>query len=572
MTRFKQKLIRGLGAFLLAGALLFPKVQAQERLIIDNFSQQNDTTLNYYGSGDINLDNAINYQDVDRLNSLINKTFSDPLDDRLTDRADINGDEVIDNQDKLDLENYLNENINYLPSNWNKSNTAEKTSWFEKMVEIDETDKISSVLCYEFAIPLAINFHGFESLKDVNPDDFKWKFSKNGRFNIPIYYVNTTTTSGTPHAINGVLIRDNPFDFNHWYFIEPFNDKEINSGDWNMAINNYVKINKLNINEDGTSSTSLIIMWFLDESGNPTLTYTKPYVVPSNPNKDTIPPEINLSISDSSYFNSSVNLEYLVKENQTFLDSAYYGLNGNKQDIDCELPYTSIISLPVDSISGTIPLASEEGEYDLVFFAKDIAKPQGNETIKNIKFFIDKTPPEINFIYPEANKEYVGSVDSMVVAVTDAHPSDTVNYTINGTDYSVAHSDTITVSTTSVEGKNNNYSITALDKAGNPSTAEVNFNIVPDAVEKPKTLEDYFKFYPNPVSNIGNFEFSLDKPQNLRFSVYDITGKQLEQKVFEGNLGENKVSHDFSKYSSQICIYRVEGDKGYVKTGKVFKK
>jgi len=655
MTRFKQKLIRGLGAFLLAGALLFPKVQAQERLIIDNFSQQNDTTLNYYGSGDINLDNAINYQDVDRLNSLINKTFSDPLDDRLTDRADINGDEVIDNQDKLDLENYLNENINYLPSNWNKSNTAEKTSWFEKMVEIDETDKISSVLCYEFAIPLAINFHGFESLKDVNPDDFKWKFSKNGRFNIPIYYVNTTTTSGTPHAINGVLIRDNPFDFNHWYFIEPFNDKEINSGDWNMAINNYVKINKLNINEDGTSSTSLIIMWFLDKSGNPTLTYTKPYVVPSNPNKDTIPPEINLSISDSSYFNSSVNLEYLVKENQTFLDSAYYGLNGNKQDIDCELPYTSIISLPVDSISGTIPLASEEGEHNLVFYANDIAKPQGNETILNRYFVIDKTPPTTSDNIPETwqnsdfdvtltpsdalsgvastkycisstndcipDTEYSGPVsisqedekyfrysstdkagniqdivsketkldktppeitasinhieetDSAEIAINvlEANP-DYSRYSYNGSDWAYFTSDTLFKE--QLNQGENILNVESQDKATNFLEKETtyNFNIVPDAVEKPKTLEDYFKFYPNPVTNIGNFEFSLDKPQNLRFNIYDITGKQLEQRVIKGNLGDNKVSCDFSKYSSQICIYRIEGDKGYVKTGKVFKK
>jgi len=563
MTKFKQKLIKALSTFLLAGALLFPKAQAQERIIIDNFSQPNDTTLNYYGSGDVDTSNVVNWEDYNLMNS-----------GTQNDMADINGDEVAPTtQDIQTLENYLNENINYLPSNWNKSNTAEKTSWFEKIIKIDKTDTIApGTLCYYYAISFAINSHGFKSLEGVNPENSEWKFSKNGRFNIPVYYVNTRHITDKPHAINGVLIGDNPFDFNDWYFIEPQTDKKVEPGYNSMAKDNYVKINKLNINKDGNYSASPIIMWFLDKSGNPTLTYTKPYVVPSNPNKDTIPPEINLSISDSSYFNSSVNLEYLVKENQTFLDSAYYGLNGNKQDIDCELPYTSIISLPVDSISGTIPLASEEGEYDLVFFAKDIAKPQGNETIKNIKFFIDKTPPEINFIYPEANKEYVGSVDSMVVAVTDAHPSDTVNYTINGTDYSVAHSDTITVSTTSVEGKNNNYSITALDKAGNPSTAEVNFNIVPDAVEKPKTLEDYFKFYPNPVSNIGNFEFSLDKPQNLRFSVYDITGKQLEQKVFEGNLGENKVSHDFSKYSSQICIYRVEGDKGYVKTGKVFKK
>ena len=54
--------------------------------------------------------------------------------------------------------------------------------------------------------------------------------------------------------------------------------------------------------------------------------------------------------------------------------------------------------------------------------------------------------------------------------------------------------------------------------------------------------------------------------------MYDITGKQLEQRVIEGNFGENKVSYDFSKYDSQICIYRIIGDKGYSKTGKVVKR
>jgi len=143
-----------------------------------------------------------------------------------------------------------------------------------------------------------------------------------------------------------------------------------------------------------------------------------PAVVPSNPNKDTIPPEIILaSPADSAFYNLSVSLEYLVKENQTFLDSVYFGLNGSKQYIDCV--DSQIPIFPVDSISGTIPLASEEGEYDLMFYANDIAKPQGNETILNRYFVVDKTPPEINIIYPEADADYIKSVDSMVVSISD---------------------------------------------------------------------------------------------------------------------------------------------------------
>ena len=39
--------------------MLSPKIQAQERLIIDPFSQPNDTTLNYYGSGDVFLTQSV---------------------------------------------------------------------------------------------------------------------------------------------------------------------------------------------------------------------------------------------------------------------------------------------------------------------------------------------------------------------------------------------------------------------------------------------------------------------------------------------------------------------------------
>jgi len=386
MKKFKQKLIKGLGTFLLAGALFFPKVQAQERVIIDNFSQPNDTTLNYYGSGDVDSNNVVNWEDYNLIQSVQN------------DMADISGDNQITEQDTTIFGQFLRGEINYLPSHWNKLDSLEKTSWFdEKMIKIDETDTINSWICYEFSIPLAINFHGYESLANEVSEDFPFKFSKNNRFNIPVYPVSTTTRAGTPHAINGVLIGDNPFNFNDWYFLSPSDDNVVNVGDWDMAKNNKVEIDYIwKIKPtNGSGSSSKIITWYLDGNGDAAFLET-PYIkhiVPSNPNKDTIPSEITLtSPIDSVFYNSSVNLEYLVKENQTFLDSAYYELNNIKTNIACEAYATDIISAPVDSISGTISL-SQEGEYDFVLYANDMAKPQGNESILNRYFVIDKTAP-----------------------------------------------------------------------------------------------------------------------------------------------------------------------------------
>ena len=157
MNKIKSRLVKGLAGFLLAGTLFSTNLKAQERRIIDNFSQPNDTTLNYYGSGDVFLDNQIDEKDAYRLDSIINSTFSDFSDERLLDRADINGDGIINLEDKQILENYLNKNISYLPGNHNKSKDRyEKIDWIKKMILIDSTDKhpygSEGWLCGEFAM------------------------------------------------------------------------------------------------------------------------------------------------------------------------------------------------------------------------------------------------------------------------------------------------------------------------------------------------------------------------------------------------------------------------------------
>jgi len=55
--------------------------------------------------------------------------------------------------------------------------------------------------------------------------------------------------------------------------------------------------------------------------------------------------------------------------------------------------------------------------------------------------------------------------------------------------------------------------------------------------------------------------------------VYNIQGKKLETLVNEVKVpGNYRSKLNGSKYDSQICIYRIEGDKGYVQIGKVVKK
>ena len=233
MSKIRKKIAKGLGAFLLVGTFAFlpitSKAQDKYRLIIDNFSQPNVVTqdLNWYGSGDIDNNDTINWQDYYSMQFGVQN-----------DRADIDGDGEVTIQDKQTLEKYLNQEISHLPGHWNKLNKNEKLDWAKKMIEIDKTDELPYIddnwECGNFSDQTCINFHGF----NVNPEIYvTYDFNNNGRFNLPVYSVSTNTENtdnGTYHAINSILTGNNSFDFNDWYFFEPQTDDEVKIGDSQM--------------------------------------------------------------------------------------------------------------------------------------------------------------------------------------------------------------------------------------------------------------------------------------------------------------------------------------------------
>jgi hypothetical protein len=201
---------------------------------LNPFKQPNDSTLNWYGSGDVNNDNTVNSQDLSRLNEIITGTYSNPSDTRLMDRADVNGDGVVDSQDAQLLESKLNGSIPYLPGDWNLLMTRqEREDWLKKMLAIDKTDEIpysSKFGCVHFAYQTMINFNGF-----VNPTDisrlqafYPFDFSNNGRFNLPVCILSITYDSdGKPkgHDRNAIFLGGNTSDRNSRSDVEPQNDQ-----------------------------------------------------------------------------------------------------------------------------------------------------------------------------------------------------------------------------------------------------------------------------------------------------------------------------------------------------------
>lgn len=199
------------------------------------FLPVNDTTLDYYGSGDASGDNILDWTDYDMiLTGLVHN-----------DRADITGDGGVSYDDADLLADYLEYNT-ALSSNW-LSLEAEpaakqaRLAWLEKMIDIDRTDTLHGLPgwdCNHFAGQTMLNFFGYERLVDKQSSAHDYlPYGPKDRFNLPVYVV-IVYSPLISHALNAVLIGDHLLDFDDWYFFEPQNDLPATIGGWNMPANN----------------------------------------------------------------------------------------------------------------------------------------------------------------------------------------------------------------------------------------------------------------------------------------------------------------------------------------------
>lgn len=231
-------IIAGVGIVL---SSIFGFKDAEGQTKINPFVQPNDTTMNWYGSGDANNDGKVDKKDIGRMDSVANKIFTDKKDRRLNDRTDVNGDGVVDSKDKKILEDYLNGTILYLPGQWNKLPTrAEREDWLKKMLAIDKTDTLAWIKdewnCNAFTLQTYINFHGHNGFIPS-----KFDTTNKGRFNLPVYCVRIVN-KGFPkssiaylHEFNWAFMGDDALNYSDGKPIEPQTDEEVKIGGWNLS-------------------------------------------------------------------------------------------------------------------------------------------------------------------------------------------------------------------------------------------------------------------------------------------------------------------------------------------------
>ncbi len=199
----------------------------------NNPFHQPAATTNYYGSGDVNMDGALSLADVSLAQEMADGTQNPTI------RADVDGNEVINNNDVLLINNSLSGDI--LPSWWNYlSGREDRASWISKFLKIDQTDKhpylTSWFVCRHFATQIFLN--GAFWRGDIFPTDYNGGQTV---FNLPVYY--TEVWCGVfGHAINAILIGDNPLNFDNWFFFESQSDYEVKPGMWDMPYGSQVSV------------------------------------------------------------------------------------------------------------------------------------------------------------------------------------------------------------------------------------------------------------------------------------------------------------------------------------------
>jgi putative Ca2+/H+ antiporter (TMEM165/GDT1 family) len=247
----------------------------------NNPFHQPAATTDYHGSGDVNGDGTLTPGDA-----LLAQEMADGL-TAPSPRADVDGNNIVNAADaSLIFWSWLTGNA--LPGWWNSlTERVERDAWVTKIMAIDQTDQHDYVdgwfVCADFATQTFIN--GAFARVDMQ---VSYRERYNGGqtvFNVPMYDV------GVPgHAINGILVGDDPLNFEDWRFIEPQNDSDVVPGSWNMLFPANVSISIWN----GAGSWLSKVRFYVDadpsggytwtlQDYNPHLVLTRPTPEPQTP-------------------------------------------------------------------------------------------------------------------------------------------------------------------------------------------------------------------------------------------------------------------------------------------------
>ncbi|NQU87144.1 MAG: T9SS type A sorting domain-containing protein [Mariniphaga sp.] len=476
------------------------------------------------------------------------------------------------------------------PKNWDDLKRNEKIKAGVERAKENIKHPLEGYLCGDHTNRFQINFTGAENLENWSKYSKFEEHIENAKENIPFYLATTFTKDGVAHAIpcffvgsENSEIKDDPTDFNQWYFFDYrgyTNDGEGNKkdtiqvvpGDGVMDENSPVQIS--------------YFRWGQDAFGN--WNHADSYT-------------LSFDLQDSvATLTQSPPEEFLI-ENPHILNVSTYFTNPNARSPATNsqtVNYTSSLDAKAltpaavaqsntihyqDSIktnewySDTIPVnpACPNVEFDIIKYAES--------NLKLGRWIIGKEAVKIGEPRsPEDTIRYITHVRDLEASVFTLIPEDIVvtfyqdgrHLTPDSTGHATATDNSC------IEPKiNYNYVKTEEDDAkavyrveftAEDNALETNYSVSPNyqyvTAEKSTGIEDLklqnnFNLYPNPTNGKLNLEYEVSKPQEMNWKLYNLQGKLMDYNFRELVPGGKDIPIDISSYKDGIYILKLDSEE-----------
>lgn len=237
---------------------------------------QPSRSSDYLGSGDVNNDGHFDGADATALEGILQGSDSPDA------RADVDGNGAVNRTD-LDL---LEAGLTgaKLPGWWNALDSREqRMAWLEKVIADDETEQHPYFYwfqCLDFAAQFLIRTTGYRNdLSDTFYDGYETLY------NLPVY-IAVIIGDSFGHAINAILVGDDPLNFSDWYFFEPQTDEAVRPGMWDMPYNVDIYIQApLIIHRGANGSAGNMVEFHVDATGEAVFVANNPELISQRPSQ-----------------------------------------------------------------------------------------------------------------------------------------------------------------------------------------------------------------------------------------------------------------------------------------------
>jgi hypothetical protein len=448
MKRLINKLIKPL-APLAAGLALSLSSQSQtvtpDSVIYDIYNRQNThlqynkSPLEFYGSGDVNLDDTITYADAQAIANGTKNWMSD-----------VNADSVTNEEDRQIILNYLNGTGKLPGLEYKNLSSQEKRDWIMKTAKnLDNTKYLPGQICSYQTKNLLHNFNGFYN-KEGYYEEYDGEIidtNMHAMMNLRGLYVSLTHINGVAHATPGFLTTDTLTNLKNYLIFDAVtkqNSDEFMRTEENDRVEiswyGYVKT----FFGDSIFGNGRMIEFTFDNNNEPIISYVNPNLPQVNP--DVI--NLNSSILEDKVLEYQSNLD---------LNSDEYGLPdyttnltlGNVLEVDGFYSSTTNNLLETKTeLSEKTPLFDgEKGEYNYTIKKKftgelkqktkanttnsgydEVTIPLKKSSSTQVFTVLDRTAPKIT-LEDLADKNYTANLvidkDLIIKSVTDNAKVDT---------------------------------------------------------------------------------------------------------------------------------------------------